>query len=207
MPPIIPPLILTLRWSERKKTENPLRKEIKFRYILYFTLDTRVRNSGKSVNEPSSSKFSSIWSWSLRNVQLLNNHEDKPWARPQWHGCPGSWRAGQAAGCEQCRHWWWRVWLLRSFHFNINKPVTIKHVKRLLHLLDLLLGELVRHVGHAVLLCYPFSLLFTFPTNPVCYVCESPRHLAVCNRNNCNHFHCAGEAPGIYFSNGYRKQP
>ena len=34
----------------------------------------------------------------------------------------------------------------------INKPVTIKHVKSLLHLLDLLLGELIRHVGHAVLL-------------------------------------------------------
>ena len=35
----------------------------------------------------------------------------------------------------------------------------------------------------------------------------SPRQLAVCNRNNCNHFHSASEAPGSYFSNGYRKQP
>ena len=35
---------------------------------------------------------------------------------------------------------------------NIYKPVTIKHVKSLLHLLDLLLGELLRHIGHAVLL-------------------------------------------------------
>ena len=54
----------------------------------------------------------------------------------------------------------------------INKPVTIKHVKSLLHLLDLLLGELIRHVGHAVLLLLPvFSVLLSSQT--LCVMCVS----------------------------------
>ena len=191
MPPIIPPLILTLRWSERKKTETHLEKrKLRTYFVFYF------RHKSEELWKISEWTFILEVFFNLiliiakcitleRSRRQTLSSASVTWI-PRILKSWTSWRLCTVPSLLM-------TCLMISF-ISIKRPVTIEHVKCLLHLLDLLLGELVRHAGHAVLLssCYPFSLLLSSQTLAVmCSRLQGTSQYVITIIVTCNHFHGA----------------